>query len=105
MKSLRQGADEKAEQDFLAEARIMAEFEHPNIVRLFGVVDEVDVVPRIVTEYMANGSLKDFLVAVRTTDPDLRPGALLVHYLLDISCGLQYMAEQGFVHRVRLPCV
>ena len=98
VKCLKDGADEKAEKDFLAEARIMAEFDHPNIIRLFGVVD--DGAARIVTEYMSNGNLKDFLEQVRTTDPMLRSRGQLVQYIVDIAGGLQYLATEGFIHRV-----
>ena len=80
----------------------MAEFDHPNIVSLFGVVDEVDTTPRIVTEYMANGSLKDFLLRVRMKDAGLRTCAQLLQYLVDIAAGLHYMATEGFVHRVSM---
>ncbi|XP_065187264.1 serine/threonine-protein kinase A-Raf-like isoform X2 [Sycon ciliatum] len=97
VKCLKDGADEKAEKDFLAEARIMAEFDHPNIIRLFGVVD--DGAARIVTEYMSNGNLKDFLEQVRTTDPMLRSRGQLVQYIVDIAGGLQYLATEGFIHR------
>lgn len=46
--------------DFLTEASIMGQFEHPNVIFLQGVVTKSNPV-MIITEYMENGSLDHFL--------------------------------------------
>ncbi|TNM88307.1 hypothetical protein fugu_004561 [Takifugu bimaculatus] len=60
LKTLKVGYTEKQKRDFLAEASIMAQFDHPNVIRLEGVVTQSKPV-MIITEYMENGSLDSFL--------------------------------------------
>uniref|UniRef100_A0A8C9FP81 receptor protein-tyrosine kinase n=1 Tax=Pavo cristatus TaxID=9049 RepID=A0A8C9FP81_PAVCR len=60
IKTLKAGYTEKQRRDFLGEASIMGQFDHPNIIRLEGVVTKSKPV-MIVTEYMENGSLDSFL--------------------------------------------
>ncbi|GLD59977.1 ephrin type-A receptor 3, partial [Lates japonicus] len=60
IKTLKGGYTDKQRRDFLAEASIMGQFDHPNIIRLEGVVTRSKPV-MIVTEYMENGSLDSFL--------------------------------------------
>lgn len=38
LKTLKAGFSEKQRRDFLGEASIMAQFDHPNVIRLEGVV-------------------------------------------------------------------
>lgn len=40
LKTLKVGYTEKQKRDFLAEASIMAQFDHPNVIRLEGVVTQ-----------------------------------------------------------------
>lgn len=65
IKTLKPGSSEKARCDFLTEASIMGQFDHPNVIYLQGVVTRSNPV-MIITEYMENGSLDTFL-RVRTT--------------------------------------
>lgn len=51
---------DKARNDFLTEASIMGQFEHPNVIFLQGVVTKSNPI-MIITEYMENGSLDTFL--------------------------------------------
>ena len=60
IKTLKAGYVEKQRRDFLAEASIMGQFDHPNIIRLEGVVTKSRPV-MIVTEFMENGALDSFL--------------------------------------------
>ena len=60
IKTLKPGSLEKARNDFLTEASIMGQFEHPNVIFLQGVVTKSNPV-MIITEYMENGSLDTFL--------------------------------------------
>uniref|UniRef100_A0A8B9PQ47 Protein kinase domain-containing protein n=1 Tax=Apteryx owenii TaxID=8824 RepID=A0A8B9PQ47_APTOW len=46
--------------DFLSEASIMGQFEHPNVIRLEGVVT-ASAPAMILTEFMENGALDAFL--------------------------------------------
>lgn len=66
IKTLKAGYVEKQRRDFLSEASIMGQFDHPNIIRLEGVVTKSRPV-MIVTEFMENGALDSFL---RVSNPD-----------------------------------
>lgn len=65
IKTLKSGYVEKQRRDFLSEASIMGQFDHPNIIRLEGVVTKSRPV-MIVTEFMENGALDSFL---RVSEP------------------------------------
>ncbi len=71
IKSLIEGTSEKAKADFLLEASIMGQFDHPNVIRLVGVVTKKEPV-MIMTEFVLNRSLDS----------------------------LQYLSDKGYVHRV-----
>ncbi|MEE6514371.1 hypothetical protein FKM82_022408 [Ascaphus truei] len=60
IKTLKAGYTDKQRRDFLSEASIMGQFDHPNIIHLEGVVTKCKPV-MIITEYMENGSLDAFL--------------------------------------------
>uniref|UniRef100_A0A8B9RGW9 Ephrin type-A receptor 7 n=1 Tax=Astyanax mexicanus TaxID=7994 RepID=A0A8B9RGW9_ASTMX len=60
IKTLKVGYTDKQRRDFLCEASIMGQFDHPNVVHLEGVVTRGKPV-MIVIEYMENGSLDAFL--------------------------------------------
>lgn len=60
IKTLKVGYTDRQRRDFLSEASIMGQFDHPNIIRLEGVVTKSRPV-MIVTEFMENGALDSFL--------------------------------------------
>uniref|UniRef100_A0A8C4N3B4 receptor protein-tyrosine kinase n=1 Tax=Eptatretus burgeri TaxID=7764 RepID=A0A8C4N3B4_EPTBU len=60
IKTLKAAYTDKQRRDFLGEASIMGQFDHPNIIHLEGVVTKSRPV-MIVTEFMENGSLDSFL--------------------------------------------
>jgi serine/threonine protein kinase len=60
VKTLRGGSTDEQRENFLFEASAMAQFRHPNVVELYGVVSRVDPV-MIVMEFMNNGSLDRYL--------------------------------------------
>lgn len=60
IKTLKSGYTEKQRRDFLSEASIMGQFDHPNVIHLEGVVTKSNPV-MIITEFMENGSLDSFL--------------------------------------------
>ncbi|XP_052650376.1 ephrin type-A receptor 6 isoform X5 [Harpia harpyja] len=73
IKTLKGGYVDRQRRDFLREASIMGQFDHPNIIRLEGVVTKSRPV-MIVVEYMENGSLDSFLrggkIPIRWTAPE-----------------------------------
>ncbi|XP_054857061.1 ephrin type-A receptor 8 isoform X2 [Eublepharis macularius] len=94
VKALKAGYTEKQRRDFLSEASIMAQFDHPNVIHLEGVVTKSKLV-MIVTEYMENGSLDSFL---RKHDGQFTVLQLVV-MLRGISAGMRYLSDLGYVHR------
>ncbi|XP_022239231.1 ephrin type-B receptor 1-B-like [Limulus polyphemus] len=94
IKTLKPGSPDKARVDFLTEASIMGQFDHPNVIYLQGVVTKSNPV-MIITEYMDNGSLDTFL---RANDGKFQV-IQLVGMLRGISAGMQYLSEMNYVHR------
>ncbi|KAK3512441.1 hypothetical protein QTP70_011015 [Hemibagrus guttatus] len=94
LKTLKVGYTEKQRRDFLSEASIMAQFDHPNVIRLEGVVTRSKPV-MIITEYMENGSLDSFL---RRHDGKFSI-IQLVGILRGIAAGMTYLSDLGYVHR------
>jgi hypothetical protein len=80
----------------------MAQFNHPNIVALVGVCTLPPTEPTlIVLEYMHLGALLGYLQSSMVN------GQLkcltMIRMALDVGAGMQYLAESGFV--VRMRCV
>ncbi|XP_034435663.1 ephrin type-A receptor 7 isoform X6 [Hippoglossus hippoglossus] len=94
IKTLKVGYTEKQRREFLCEASIMGQFDHPNVVHLEGVVTRGKPV-MIVIEYMENGSLDAFL---RKHDGQFTV-IQLVGMLRGIAAGMRYLADMGYVHR------
>uniref|UniRef100_A0ABK0LLV7 receptor protein-tyrosine kinase n=1 Tax=Rattus norvegicus TaxID=10116 RepID=A0ABK0LLV7_RAT len=94
IKTLKVGYTEKQRRDFLSEASIMGQFDHPNIIHLEGVVTKSKPV-MIVTEYMENGSLDTFL---KKNDGQFTV-IQLVGMLRGIAAGMKYLSDMGYVHR------
>ncbi|XP_059837372.1 ephrin type-A receptor 7 isoform X2 [Hypanus sabinus] len=94
IKTLKVGFTEKQRRDFLCEASIMGQFDHPNVVHLEGVVTRGKPI-MIVIEYMENGALDAFL---RKHDGQFTV-IQLVGMMRGIAAGMRYLADMGYVHR------
>lgn len=94
IKTLKPGSSEKSRCDFLTEASIMGQFDHPNVIYLQGVVTRSNPV-MIITEYMENGSLDTFL---RANDGKFLT-IQLIGMLRGIAAGMSYLSDMNYVHR------
>jgi len=63
LKTLNTSVDEKERVRFLQEAAIMCQFDHKNVIKLYGVVTEDPVM--IVLEYMSRGDLSNLIIELR----------------------------------------
>ncbi|XP_010929239.1 uncharacterized protein [Elaeis guineensis] len=81
--------------DFWKEALILSSLHHPNVVSFYGVVrDGPDGSLATVTEFMVNGSLKQFLQKKdRTID---RRKRLII--AMDVAFGMEYLHGKNIVH-------
>lgn len=79
---------------FLEEAVIMKDFDHLNVLSLYGVVIRNNE-PHVILPYMENGDLKNY---VKNEDNVLSIGDLL-NFGLQIAKGMVYLSNRKFVHR------
>ncbi|KAG9351052.1 hypothetical protein JZ751_024942 [Albula glossodonta] len=105
VKMLRADANKNARNDFLKEIKIMSRLKDPNIIRLLAVCICSDPLCMI-TEYMENGDLNQFLSRHEPEDlMALLSNAPTVSYsnlkymATQIASGMKYLSSLNFVHR------
>ena len=98
--TLKEDAKEQEKIDFLKEAKLMANFNHPHILRLLAVC--LDNSPHsLVLELMEGGDLLKYLRSNRpsqATASSLTMGDLL-NICVDVAKGCKYLEDMHFVHR------
>ncbi|XP_046850241.1 ephrin type-B receptor 2-like [Xenia sp. Carnegie-2017] len=93
-KTLKHDADQRSKNDFFMEASAMGQFDDLNVIHLEGVITKT-VPHMIITEYMSNGSLDNFL---KQNDGSLTELQLL-GMARGVASGMKYLASIHFVHR------
>ncbi|XP_053310741.1 tyrosine-protein kinase Lck [Spea bombifrons] len=92
IKSLKTGT--MSTSDFLEEANLMKQLQHSRLVRLHAVVTQEPIY--IVTEYMENGSLVDYLKTAEGFK-------LTIYKLIDMSAqvaeGMAFLERKNYIHR------
>uniref|UniRef100_A0A8C9WA45 Tyrosine-protein kinase n=1 Tax=Scleropages formosus TaxID=113540 RepID=A0A8C9WA45_SCLFO len=92
IKTLKEGSMEP--EAFLQEANLMKQLQHDKLVRLYAVVTKEPIL--IVTEFMANGSLLDFL---KTEDGNKLQLPRLIDMAAQIAEGMAYIEKKNYIHR------
>uniref|UniRef100_A0A0N4ZSK4 Tyrosine-protein kinase n=1 Tax=Parastrongyloides trichosuri TaxID=131310 RepID=A0A0N4ZSK4_PARTI len=92
VKSLKNGITS----DLLAEAKFMSQLNNIHLVALIGVVMDDTREVNILTEFMANGNLVDYLRSRGRYQVDKRQ---LISIALNVAEGMRYMESQRLVHR------
>uniref|UniRef100_A0A8B9RQB5 receptor protein-tyrosine kinase n=1 Tax=Accipiter nisus TaxID=211598 RepID=A0A8B9RQB5_9AVES len=92
IKTLKVGYTEKQRRDFLGEASIMGQFDHPNIIHLEGVVTK----SRYILLWTA--VLELWLMEELKNDGQFTV-IQLVGMLRGIASGMKYLSDMGYVHR------
>uniref|UniRef100_A0A3B4UR09 receptor protein-tyrosine kinase n=1 Tax=Seriola dumerili TaxID=41447 RepID=A0A3B4UR09_SERDU len=86
IKSLKAGYSDKQRRDFLSEASIMGQFDHPNIIRLEGVVSLLTCSPVCVIKTFQKHDGQFTVIQ-------------LVGMLRGIASGMKYLSDMSYVHR------
>eukprot|EP00052_Salpingoeca_macrocollata_P001091 m.23829 g.23829 ORF g.23829 m.23829 type:complete len:677 (-) comp11095_c0_seq1:50-2080(-) len=93
IKMMKEGA--MSEDDFIAEAKIMKNLSHPNLVQLYGVCTRTRPI-YIVTELMTQGCLLDYL----RNNSWLNAKPEIIHYMcIQVSKAMVFLEQHGFIHR------
>ncbi|XP_076967897.1 tyrosine-protein kinase HCK isoform X3 [Tamandua tetradactyla] len=79
---------------FLAEANVMKTLQHDKLVKLYAVVSEEPIY--IITEFMAKGSLLDFL---KSEEGSKQPLPKLIDFSAQIAEGMAFIEQRNYIHR------
>ncbi|XP_052578537.1 tyrosine-protein kinase HCK isoform X1 [Peromyscus californicus insignis] len=79
---------------FLAEANLMKTLQHDKLVKLHAVVTQEPIF--IVTEFMAKGSLLEFL---KSEEGGRQPLPKLIDFSAQISEGMAFIEQRNYIHR------
>ncbi|NXD83913.1 FES kinase, partial [Halcyon senegalensis] len=94
VKSCRETLPPEIKAKFLQEARILKQYNHPNIVRLIGVCTQKQPI-YIVMELVQGG---DFLSFLRSEGPHLRTKEL-IKMTENVAAGMEYLESKHCIHR------
>ena len=112
VKMLKEDASDDLQADFEREASLMAEFNHPNIVKFLGVC-AIGKPMCLLFEYMDKGDLNDYLrmcspdqhIIRRKTNEHFSKDVLMsgtldqLNISRQISAGMVYLSQKNYVHR------
>ena len=81
--------------NFLRESKVMKQIKHPNIVELVGVCTR-QLPFYIITEFMSNGNLADYLRGPEGKDIET---TTLIYMAQQICSAMSYLASKNIIHR------
>ncbi|KAK7412353.1 hypothetical protein VNO78_03808 [Psophocarpus tetragonolobus] len=85
----------RLEKHFIREVTLLSRLHHPNVIK-FSAACRKPPVYCIITEYLAEGSLRAYLHKLEHQAISLEK---LIAFALDISRGMEYIHSQGVIHR------
>ncbi|KAL7866795.1 hypothetical protein AOLI_G00146090 [Acnodon oligacanthus] len=94
VKACRENLPPEHKNKFLMEARILKQYDHPNIVRLIGVCTQKQPI-YIIMELVQGG---DFLSFLRTEGHNLKP-KMLIKMAENVASGMEYLESKKCIHR------
>ncbi|KAM7424034.1 hypothetical protein PAMA_000412 [Pampus argenteus] len=94
IKSCKENLALEQKNKFLMEARILKQYDHPNIVKLIGVCTQKQPI-YIIMELIQGG---DFLSFLRHEGQSLKP-KMLVKMTENIAAGMEYLEKKKCIHR------
>ncbi|XP_030015743.1 tyrosine-protein kinase Fes/Fps [Sphaeramia orbicularis] len=94
VKSCKESLASEQKNKFLMEARILKQYDHPNIVKLIGVCTQKQPI-YIIMELVQGG---DFLSYLRHEGQNLRPKTL-VKMTGNVASGMEYLESKKCIHR------
>lgn len=107
IKTLKENASPKVQNDFRREVDLMSEMRHSNIVCLLGVCMKQEPMSMLF-EYMSQGDLHEYLIT-HSPHSDIAGGDEegnrvldyldMLHIAIQIAAGMEYLASHHFVHR------
>ncbi|XP_028904510.1 tyrosine-protein kinase HCK [Ornithorhynchus anatinus] len=80
---------------FLEEANIMKTLQHDKLVKLHAVITKEEPI-YIITEFMANGSLLDFL---KSNEGNKQPLPKLIDFSAQVAEGMAFIEKRNYIHR------
>ncbi|CAH1125498.1 unnamed protein product [Ceutorhynchus assimilis] len=94
VKTLRK-TDTKSREEFLQEGAIMKKVQHRRLVRLYGICSKGEPI-YIITEYMANGSLLDYLKKDQGHTLKFED---LIYIASQVASGMAHLESLNLIHR------
>ena len=99
IKTLKEAANSDMKVAFMREAAILAQFQHPNVLRMIGVLTTQQ--PYMMVTELLKTELEDLLRNMKTGGLHLKESlpVLLLKFSQEISAGMEHLSEKHFIHR------
>lgn len=98
VKLLKENADSQLRISFLTEAATMGQFNHPNVVRLLGIVSITE--PYMLVVELMEGDLNDLLTTISSVPFNSESvSQYLLSITRDVVRGMKYLSSKHFIHR------
>ena len=113
IKTLKEASDTDTKVAFMREAAILAQFQHPNVLRLIGVLTAQQ--PYMMVTELLKTELAELLLKFKALQPTTHGSSssngtnlsaqklnlppLLLRFAQEISAGMEHLSEKHFIHR------